>query len=110
FFQAEDGIRDFHVTGVQTCALPIFPVLAHRGGGQADLGDGHAALGVAGFGIVAEIADKDRLVDATGHWESSDVAGAPGERHWIIARGPEASGRDARPRRTAPRRATGGIL
>src|SRR5690606_40030057 len=25
FFQAEDGIRYFHVTGVQTCALPIFP-------------------------------------------------------------------------------------
>src|SRR5690606_11880999 len=24
-FQAEDGIRDFHVTGVQTCALPIYP-------------------------------------------------------------------------------------
>src|SRR5690606_40061945 len=24
FFQGEDGIRDFHVTGVQTCALPIF--------------------------------------------------------------------------------------
>src|SRR5690606_41177664 len=23
FFQAEDGIRDFHVTGVETCALPI---------------------------------------------------------------------------------------
>src|SRR5690606_39761444 len=22
--QAEDGIRDFHVTGVQTCALPIY--------------------------------------------------------------------------------------
>src|SRR5690606_39365117 len=39
FFQAEDGIRDFHVTGVQTCALPIYrdyrrhrddaPALAH---------------------------------------------------------------------------------
>ena len=27
FFQAEDGIRDTSVTGVQTCALPIcFPV------------------------------------------------------------------------------------
>src|SRR5690606_24044033 len=26
FFQAEDGIRDFHVTGVQTCALPIYPL------------------------------------------------------------------------------------
>src|SRR5690606_39861315 len=24
FFKAEDGIRDFHVTGVQTCALPIY--------------------------------------------------------------------------------------
>src|SRR5271165_6084065 len=32
FFQAEDGIRDFHVTGVQTCALPIC-----RGGGPAAL-------------------------------------------------------------------------
>src|SRR5207253_6612837 len=26
FFQAEDGIRDGHVTGVQTCALPISSV------------------------------------------------------------------------------------
>src|SRR5256884_5228749 len=25
FFQAEDGIRDVAVTGVQTCALPILP-------------------------------------------------------------------------------------
>src|SRR5690606_35952091 len=28
FFQAEDGIRDFHVTGVQTCALPISEAFA----------------------------------------------------------------------------------
>src|SRR5690606_39503715 len=28
-FQAEDGIRDFHVTGVQTCALPIFSQPPH---------------------------------------------------------------------------------
>src|SRR5690606_2699305 len=28
FFQAEDGIRGFHVTGVQTCALPISTVAA----------------------------------------------------------------------------------
>src|SRR5207302_8289375 len=26
FFQAEDGIRDFHVTGVKTCALPIYTI------------------------------------------------------------------------------------
>src|SRR5436309_4997227 len=30
FFQAEDGIRDFHVTGVQTCALPISTVCRDR--------------------------------------------------------------------------------
>src|SRR5207302_5735631 len=28
---AEDGIRDFHVTGVQTCALPIYPGSRRRG-------------------------------------------------------------------------------
>src|SRR5690606_39788658 len=27
FFQAVDGIRAFHVTGVQTCALPILPAV-----------------------------------------------------------------------------------
>src|SRR5690606_40653691 len=31
FFQAEDGIRDFHVTGVQTCALPICQVTLWNG-------------------------------------------------------------------------------
>src|SRR5256885_6469282 len=34
FFQAEDGIRDYKVTGVQTCALPIWlprpPQTSHR--------------------------------------------------------------------------------
>src|SRR5258706_3635997 len=30
FFQAEDGIRDWSVTGVQTCALPICLVLPSR--------------------------------------------------------------------------------
>src|SRR5256885_8805879 len=32
FFQAEDGIRDYKVTGVQTCALPI--LLHHRIGDE----------------------------------------------------------------------------
>src|SRR5690625_8011860 len=45
FFQAEDGIRDGHVTGVQTCALPIyFLALLHR-----------ASLGVAGPDAVARL-------------------------------------------------------
>src|SRR5205085_6992252 len=30
FFQAEDGIRDLTVTGVQTCALPIWPARRRR--------------------------------------------------------------------------------
>src|SRR5699024_12064354 len=29
FFQAEDGIRDRNVTGVQTCALPIYQSLSN---------------------------------------------------------------------------------
>src|SRR5207249_7302271 len=40
FFQAEDGIRDRNVTGVQTCALPIYVEPAcHRliGFAEADL-------------------------------------------------------------------------
>src|SRR5256885_12609545 len=43
FFQAEDGIRDYKVTGVQTCALPIFDLLVElvddlgrRAPGRAD--------------------------------------------------------------------------
>src|SRR5204863_2769663 len=31
FFQAEDGIRDLYVTGVQTCALPILDLLGPLG-------------------------------------------------------------------------------
>src|SRR5690606_40205642 len=40
----EDGIRDFHVTGVQTCALPIFRVthaaLEHLPSGSAIINSG----------------------------------------------------------------------
>src|SRR5215208_4110898 len=35
FFQAEDGIRDGHVTGVQTCALPISGLSANPGWRQS---------------------------------------------------------------------------
>src|SRR5256885_1742824 len=42
FFQAEDGIRDYKVTGVQTCALPIYGIedLPHHG----DRGRGEGGL------------------------------------------------------------------
>src|SRR5690606_39546550 len=35
FLQAEDGIRDFHVTGVQTCALPIWVCVGAPAGAKA---------------------------------------------------------------------------
>src|SRR5205823_9336051 len=37
FFQAEDGIRDKLVTGVQTCALPICPPIVAREGAHDKL-------------------------------------------------------------------------
>src|SRR5260370_12539392 len=44
FFQAEDGIRDSSVTGVQTCALPIFVIFRENTEGvylgRGRIGDG----------------------------------------------------------------------
>src|SRR5690349_14295079 len=49
FFQAEDGIRDLYVTGVQTCALPIYPrQRAHVAGRGRAGGDGDRARGAGG--------------------------------------------------------------
>src|SRR2546425_12082865 len=47
FFQAEDGIRDKLVTGVQTCALPIYPAVAgdHLCDGPDRLSRQHQAAG-----------------------------------------------------------------
>src|SRR6266403_5802131 len=41
FFQAEDGIRDLYVTGVQTCALPIYRAqrLPEAGRARAAIGN-----------------------------------------------------------------------
>src|SRR5256885_13227882 len=53
FFQAEDGIRDYKVTGVQTCALPISKGLLHSQQrvalalGQAQKGEGTQAIATA---------------------------------------------------------------
>src|SRR5690606_40111099 len=44
FFQAEDGIRDFHVTGVQTCALPI---LVKRDNVDVVIGTVHSGVAMA---------------------------------------------------------------
>src|SRR5438874_8826234 len=51
FFQAEDGIRDLYVTGVQTCALPIYNPgrqQATEVGAQCGSGAGSGAFGFFG--------------------------------------------------------------
>src|SRR5690625_6969848 len=53
FFQAEDGIRDGHVTGVQTCALPIFST----GYGQSMIDRGQHELGGAPFTDIMALTD-----------------------------------------------------
>src|SRR5207302_6410054 len=54
FFQAEDGIRDFHVTGVQTCALPIWSVRVLVGG--RDLERASAATRATGLPVENAVA------------------------------------------------------
>src|SRR5688500_19072905 len=48
FFQAEDGIRDYKVTGVQTCALPILDLHG------AAVGLGARLLGLEHLGLAEE--------------------------------------------------------
>src|SRR2546426_4737583 len=76
FFQAEDGIRDYKVTGVQTCALPISLELhwvleAVRVVGHAVLAD-RGALGA----VRAEI---DRRVE---HRSEERRVGEEGRSRW----------------------------
>src|SRR6266700_2955358 len=54
FFQAEDGIRDFHVTGVQTCALPILVSRACSGCSGLYEGGGTVASSVCTSGPRSE--------------------------------------------------------
>src|SRR5205823_12206646 len=60
FFQAEDGIRDKLVTGVQTCALPIF-----AGDGAALLRRAHADAGLGARSALRRLrARKGHALDA----------------------------------------------
>src|SRR5204863_2935145 len=62
FFQAEDGIRDLYVTGVQTCALPIL--------GHFLPGTIFRALGPA-IGARAMAAGADSICLITVHGETA---------------------------------------
>src|SRR5207253_6562371 len=58
FFQAEDGIRDGHVTGVQTCALPISVAIS-----GVCLTAVEIAAGRIGFDVVPESLARTSLAD-----------------------------------------------
>src|SRR5262249_56030347 len=68
FFQAEDGIRDWSVTGVQTCALPISVgkplgiILANQPAGGVEGGAGLRLEGVKDRSAVAKALDVEQLV------------------------------------------------
>src|SRR5690606_19943876 len=56
FFQAEDGIRDFHVTGVQTCALPI-------SGAPNAMAFAESAAIVCALGLLGVLATRGKAQD-----------------------------------------------
>src|SRR5437762_4394661 len=57
FFQAEDGIRDTSVTGVQTCALPIYANL------RGKLKDHPLPAGPVGFERGQHLAAEQEFLD-----------------------------------------------
>src|SRR2546427_11209482 len=72
FFQAEDGIRDLTVTGVQTCALPILQRLRDAAVGIDSAGfvSGYRGSPLGGFDL--------ELWRARKHLEAAKVKFTPG--------------------------------
>src|SRR5580658_705223 len=73
FFQAEDGIRDYKVTGVQTCALPIWvggpvDVVAESEGtlGLYAMLARHPHVPVRSVTLLSPIVEPDQLGQAEG--------------------------------------------
>src|SRR2546427_3259857 len=88
FFQAEDGIRDLTVTGVQTCALPIYRRRAVGGrdpGRHAEAGggvDAHRERRLARFGVVLRHLREPEGLAALGRERQADQPAAV-RRHKI---------------------------
>src|SRR5437660_2952880 len=74
FFQAEDGIRDGHVTGVQTCALPISEPRVEMRGLRRCGPDTGGDFGAGGPG--REIDIRIRIVQGVEGHRSDDAGSA----------------------------------
>src|SRR5688500_20176577 len=71
FFQAEDGIRDYKVTGVQTCALPIWLVTLLLAGAASKSVTNRALLCAA---LAEEIGRASCRERATTSWGAAERA------------------------------------
>src|SRR6185503_6885856 len=80
-FQAEDGIRDVAVTGVQTCALPISPGVGHH---DVLVGDQHGHGPLAGELLDLAAAARHQVEEARPDPEAADL-----DHVRIVARHPE---------------------
>src|SRR5207253_5459592 len=68
FFQAEDGIRDGHVTGVQTCALPIWMPCPRQAASTSTDSD-EVLAACRGHGIPAVLTSPDHPSGTDRVWE-----------------------------------------
>src|SRR5690625_3007692 len=109
FFQAEDGIRDGHVTGVQTCALPIFLLGGVSGCGLGVSGAGLDSTGVVSTGLASTGFVPTGFVSfgagSSGHGSTSlgggsqvySPAGWTGSGHSVASGGSHGNGRSLMP-------------
>src|SRR3712207_7885723 len=90
FFQAEDGIRDIGVTGVQTCALPI----SHSGPREVDDQLTHP------FGrvVLREVAGAGDALDAQVGEPAIDVLEGAGEEDRLVRSEERRVGKECRSR------------
>src|SRR6266508_5079886 len=108
FFQAEDGIRDGHVTGVQTCALPISRKLSSPAKEPDPVRTIHSAIAKDTKIGAAPSAKRPRRPSSTVRTpcQEDDLRfpappGVLGPCPWLSA--PQISSGSARPRRAASR-------
>src|SRR5689334_23642650 len=89
FFQAEDGIRDGTVTGVQTCALPILRICRRRGHGA-----------VLRFGVRSDVLGAPAGAPSTGITRTGALRGCSAAKLAAPAGSPPGCRRGSRCRQT----------
>src|SRR5690606_39580355 len=89
-FHADDGIRDFHVTGVQTCALPISPALLLQEGLHILMGPlALVAVAILASSLVAQRSLHDHVAAVAAGLETEGLAGGRRAVAMIVGRNPE---------------------